>query len=238
MTARPARRRPHGFTLIEMMVALFIMVMIGLLASLTIRDMYRNHEHASRQLSDTSRLQNVMAQWDVDLAQVFESQQVPPIDFNGAVMRMTRRHEEGAQVVAWRLSQGVLWRWVSPVARSRSELLQHWEAALRDPALMQAPAPGWIAAMKGVPSWQVYFYRDSGWTNPQSSDSVTSESPEATQGGGQAPAAAKAAKSVLAQAVRLQMQWTPTPEPGQGEANPQTLLRDVMLKIRTGGRKS
>jgi hypothetical protein len=73
-------------------------------------------------------------QWEQDLAAVHETVAVPPLQFDGRTLRLTRSARGRRALVAWALRDGAWWRWAGPVVRAAA-LQQSW---LRQPA-----AAGW-----------------------------------------------------------------------------------------------
>ena len=80
---------------------------------------------------------------------------------------------DGIVVVAWALratSQGRAWqRFTSPSVTSKNGLQAAWDAAER---WARTPLPDDAArtvTLFSVSSWQVFYFRDNAWTNPQSS---------------------------------------------------------------------
>jgi general secretion pathway protein J len=75
----------------------------------------------------------------------------------------------------------------------------------------------------GVPRWQVYFFRGSGWTNAQSSaDMEQPDPPEAPASGASAPRRRAAPRAALPTGVRVVLTMAAT------DSEP-TLTRDVAL---------
>ncbi len=170
-------RRPtlQGFTLIEVMVALVVLSVMTLMGWRGIEAMLRTREIAQANLEATARLQTVLAQWEQDLLQLEENRDsgVNALSFDGATLRITRHRPEGLQMVAWGVREGGLYRWESRVAHTRGELQTAWAQSQQALVLDDKR----LRALEGVQSWQVYFYRGSSWSNPQSSDDVEKGAP-------------------------------------------------------------
>lgn len=234
MAARPAPRRPaaRGFTLVEVLVALVIMAVVAAMGWQGVAAMARARDIGAEASARTLRLSAVVAQWEADLAALHDSPQLPALGFDGAALRLVRRSEGGVQVVVWALRSGRWQRWAGPAVRRQGELQQAWAAAQQ----LQGPEPGQLTLLEGVAGWQVYCWRDQGWTNCQSSGDVVAVQPDRTvaaaaagaasgasapAGGASAPPPAPAAaaqRTVLPSGVRLQLELP------EGR-----LLRDVML---------
>ena len=219
---RPQRQRrrlqspPHGFTLVEVLVALLIMSVIAAMGWQGVSAMSRAREYSSAATERTLKLLALVGQWEQDLQAVYDSPRVPGVHFDGAALRIVRRADEGVQLVVWSLREGVWRRWSSPVMTRNGALEQAWMASLQQ----QGSESAQLKLLEGVPGWQVYFFRGQGWSNAQSSadlvDAAPNPAPPAS--GASAPAQPVLQRAQLPTGVRLQLQL---PEG--------TLNRDVML---------
>ena len=106
---KPAR----GFTLIELLVALAILATIAILSWRAIDGMSRTQNITQARADELLRLQSAFGQWAADLDALVDTREVNPIDFNGQVLRLTRRDpmetgldSRGIRVVAWTLLPG------------------------------------------------------------------------------------------------------------------------------------
>ncbi len=159
----------RGFTLVEVLVAMVIMAIMAVMAWQGVDGIVRTRNAAQQRLETTLRLNTVMAQWDQDLASIQETGVVTPaLACNGATVRLTRRTPEGVQLVAWTLrpaenNTSVWERWAGPAVTTSAELKDSW---LRSQQL-QGGEPGGLRTLTGLSGWQVYFYRDTAWTNCQ-----------------------------------------------------------------------
>ncbi|MFT3813879.1 MAG: prepilin-type N-terminal cleavage/methylation domain-containing protein [Acidovorax sp.] len=173
-------KRSHGFTLIELMVAIGVMALIALLSWRGLDGMARSQEATRARANAQMALQTALAQWGTDLDAVMTLPNTTPIDWDGQVLRITRansaRPDPGALVVAWtrRGAGGVQqWlRWQSPPLRSRAEWSQAWEMAAqwaRNPG--EAERRGEVALLP-LADWRLYYYRGGTWSNPQSSSTT------------------------------------------------------------------
>ena len=151
----PASRQ-RGFTLIELLVAITIMSMLALLSWRSLDGMTRTQTLTQQRADELLRLQAGLGQWGADLDAVVETGEVSALEFNGQVLRMTRRdsaeaglQSPGLRVVAWArhtpdqrsdpaavgsagnasagLAQWV--RWQSPPLVRRDELARAWQRA-------------------------------------------------------------------------------------------------------------
>ncbi|MBG9389356.1 PulJ/GspJ family protein [Caenimonas aquaedulcis] len=199
------RRGTSGFTLIELLVALFVMALLAILSWRGLDGMTRAQAQTEARADGVLALQVGLAQWDADLDALQQVPQASAIEWNGRVLRMTRRSTasatDGVLVVAWtrRAVNGVgTWlRWQSAPVVTRGDLQAAWAAA---DAWSQSPGEESMqreVAIVPLDEWQIYFFRENAWTNPLSSDVKTAAAP-AVPG---APAVQAAA--VIPDGVRL-----------------------------------
>ena len=184
--ARRPQRRGHGFTLVEVLVALSIMAVVATLTWRGIDGMTRAREVSQASLDRILRLGTVLAQWERDLQAVQNGMGVPALSFDGASLRLARDADGGVQLVVWTLRDGALFRWAGAPLKQASELNETW---LRSQQLM-GDEPGTLKVLENVTAWQVYFYRGNGWSNAQSTgDRATpAGAPPTPQGGTPPPA--------------------------------------------------
>jgi len=178
MSRRAAYRASPGFTLVEVLVALFVMSLIAVMAWQGIDGMVRTRDASQRRLEATLRLDTVLAQWQQDLASLQDSGAVPALRCDGASLQLTRRAPGGLQLVVWSLRGGRWLRWAPSVVASGVELQEQW---LRGQQLLGEEATQ-VRMLEGVDEWQLYFFRGNAWTNCQSSGDVQQTAVPATQG--------------------------------------------------------
>jgi general secretion pathway protein J len=192
------QRRYRGFTLVEVLVALFVMALLAAMAWQGVDGIARARSMGNERIERALRLDTVLAQWEQDLAALHDTQPVaPPLAFDGATLRIARRNGGGVQLVAWSLREGRWRRWAGPVVTRTQALQDSW---LRSQQLLGNEADQMEMA-RGVATWQVYFFRNNAWSNAQSSADIV-----------QAPAGAASApqNQALPTGVRLVIEFDGT----------------------------
>ncbi|MEY4906585.1 MAG: hypothetical protein RL260_303 [Pseudomonadota bacterium] len=171
--SRPARF--GGFTLIEVMVALFILALMSAMAWQGVDAIARSRESTQVRMDRLLRLQTVLAQWEADVHEVIDTQVVPGLNFDGATLRLTRRQPEGVQVVAWTLRSGTLYRWSAPTSNALDTLQDGWMRSYQ----LLGNEPGTLAMLENIAQWQLFVFLTSsnGWSNAQSSGDVAQAPP-------------------------------------------------------------
>jgi general secretion pathway protein J len=126
--ATPAhRRRPTGFTLVEVMVALLIMAILAALAFRGIDALVRSKDAALASTDRTLKLNTGMSQFDYDIAHIVDSKVLPQtLMWDGATLRFARRTPAGIQLVVWTLQDRRWQRWASGSFTRMSELTDAW----------------------------------------------------------------------------------------------------------------
>ena len=183
-------RRSAGFTLVEVLVALLLMAILSGMAWQGLDGVLRARQSSLQSVESTTRLATVLTQWEQDLQAVQDSGVVPPLNFDGQTLRLTRRVEGGLALVAWSVRGGQWQRWASAAMQRSTALQQTWMASQQ----LQGQEPGHLLLADEANEWQLHFYRGNGWSNAQSSGDLTAAP---------ASAAPVAGREQLPQAVRL-----------------------------------
>jgi general secretion pathway protein J len=197
------RRAARGFTLVELLVALFAMALLAIMSWRGLDGMTRAQAQTEARSDEMLTLQVGLAQWSTDLEALLQLPQATPLDWNGRVLRMTRRGTAAAPdrvlVVAWTRrgvdGNGTWLRWQSPPLTTRGELEQAWQQA---DVWSQNPGDEQKArevAVLPLNEWQIFFFRGDAWTNPLSSDATAVTPPAGTVAG--------ASLGILPDGVRL-----------------------------------
>ena len=179
------RLRHGGFTLIELLVALAAMALVAVMSWRGLDGMIRTQESTRTQGEQQAVLQTVLAQWSADLNALMPLQGRQVLDWDGQVLRMTRKSsgpvDQGAWVVAWsrrNVDGQFQWvRWQSLPARTVSEWNDAWMQAAqwgRNPSSDQMRRE---TVLLPLGLWRVYYYRNNAWTNPQSSEGSKTDEP-------------------------------------------------------------
>jgi len=217
--------KARGFTLIELMVAIAVMGLMALLSWRGLDGMVRAQEQTRQRADQLLVLQAALGQWGTDLDALLPMPHTIPIDWDGQVLRMTRRGQassiEGALVVAWARrnveGQDQWLRWQSPPLRTRAQWQQAWQQAAlwaRNPGDAERRAE---VALMPLGGWNIYFYRDNAWSNPMSSS-------------GPPPGEAAAASVLVPDGVRLLIDLPP------GQALAGQITRDWVNPLKGGGK--
>ncbi|HXD41665.1 MAG TPA: prepilin-type N-terminal cleavage/methylation domain-containing protein [Ramlibacter sp.] len=213
-------KRAHassGFTLVELLVALFAMAVLAVMSWRGLDGMSRAQAQTEARSDEMLTLQIGLAQWSADLDALLQLPQTTALDWNGRVLRMTRRGTgaaaDGALVVAWTRrmvnGSGTWLRWQSAPLTTRGELEQAWQQAdswSRNPGDDQRARE---VAVMPLDDWQIFYFRGDAWTNPLSSDAAGVAAAAAA-----AAVPAGVAAALLPDGVRLVLSLPPGPAIG------------------------
>ena len=181
-------RRPLGFTLVELLVALAAMALLSVSAWRGLGGMVSGVATLQERADDDQALNTTLAQWRTDLDMLNSQTDLPALEWDGNTLRLLRRDslDAGLRVVAWSLgapgadSTRYWLRWESPVLRDRAAVKATWsEAALwaLNPSAAQRLREVRLIALDG---WQLLFFRGATWSNPMSgADAVAGIAPPA-----------------------------------------------------------
>ncbi|MEY4749317.1 MAG: hypothetical protein RIQ60_1531 [Pseudomonadota bacterium] len=223
--AQPSRHPRHaGFTLVEVLVSLFVLATLAAMAWQGVAVVVRSRAAATERVDGLLRLQSVLAQWEADLRELIDTQNVPAFGYDGAALRLTRRRDDGVQLIVWQLREGRLMRWASPVLVSSEALQDAW---LHSHQLLPNDT-GQLLMQANVEAWQLYVYsrRSNSWSNAQSTGDLKADAAATpASGAGSAPVASTGSRLALPDGVRLSLQLAPTSPGGVGG----TLVRDLPL---------
>jgi general secretion pathway protein J len=235
-----APRQARGFTLVELLVAVFAMSLLAIMSWRGLDGMTRAQAQTEARSDSVLTLQVGLEQWAADLDAIVQLPQTTALDWNGRVLRMTRRGTAAADtngliVVAWsrRVVDGTgTWlRWQSAEVTTRDQLQQAWQQAdiwSQNPGAQEMQGEVAVTALE---EWQLFYFRGGAWTNPMSSDTTV----RAPVGGaafviGGTPVTPSALVTNLPDGVRLVLTLP------QGQAISGRLTRDWVRPTLTGNR--
>jgi general secretion pathway protein J len=233
------RRCAAGFTLVELLVALFVLSIIAVLSWRGLDGMVRAQQQTQHRADEVQVLQVGLAQWASDLDALVQIPQMTALDWNGRVVRLTRRSStnvaEGVLVVGWsrRVENGSgRWmRWQSPPLATRGAVEDAWQKADAWSRSADDQGGGLEVPVMPLSQWQVFYYRNDAWTNPLSSDAPAASADGAPPPVQQTtPGGTRAA--VIPDGVRIVLTLPP------GQAITGDLVRDWVRPTLGGGKQS
>lgn len=181
------RRHLLGFTLIELMVAIAAMALLALMSWRGLDGMTRAQTVTQARGDAVLTLQTTLSQWATDLDATISLTQLEPVDWNGSVLRITRRGGDSTRatviVVAWTLrtdaATGTQWRrWQSPEVTTRADWQQAWERAATWAQDGGSVAGGTELMLMPLESWQLAYFRNGVWTTAVSADGMANAIPD------------------------------------------------------------
>lgn len=145
MKRRLKHANARGFTLIEMMVALVIMAIIGLMAWRGLDGLIRGKERIESHAAQQRDLQYALTLLDRDcLSMVIDDQVGQPVALGSRSVWWLRHNANGAipawQIVGYRTQTDGLYRALSPVFANKEKALEAWRG------LSSAPDGGYSQA--------------------------------------------------------------------------------------------
>jgi general secretion pathway protein J len=222
-----------GFTLIELMVALSVMALLAILSWRGLDGMVRAYAQTEERADEVLALQTGLAQWGADLDAVVQLEQMSALEWNGRVLRITRRGTasatDGVHVVGWTRRDGQWLRWQSPALYTRGEVEAAWQQADLWSGNPSAEQRRLEVAVAPLTEWQIFYFRNDSWTNPMSSDAQGGPRRRSPFGPGDAGSNA-GRTTAIPDGVRLVMDLPP------GRALAGRITRDWVNPIVGGGR--
>jgi len=175
--AELVRNGPHirccGFTLIELLVAVAVMALLAVLSWRGLDGMVRAQAQTRQRADEVLTLQAGLVQWKVDLDALTQTPNVNSLDWDGRVLRLTRRTPlagDGLLVVAWTRrmeAEGGQWlRWQSPVLRTVTGWSEAWDRAALWAQNSGDDEKKREVAIAPLAEWQIFYFRSDAWTNP------------------------------------------------------------------------
>ena len=177
----------RGFTLVELLVALFALALLAVLGWRGLDGMVRAQSQLQARADQVLALQVGLAQWTADLDALEALPRITPLDWNGQVLRLVRRSTQdtassadGVVVAAWTRrtveGQGMWLRWQSPALTRRAEVDQAWSQAenwAREPS--DIDRAGEVRVMP-LNQWRVLYFADASWREATPGDPQDTES--------------------------------------------------------------
>ncbi|RMX11405.1 prepilin-type N-terminal cleavage/methylation domain-containing protein [Allofranklinella schreckenbergeri] len=172
-----------GFTLVEVLVALALLAVMTALSWQGVDSLLRAQRYTHDSATHQATLQTALAQWSRDLDEIALTPALPPLDWNGKVLRITRNasvapgQPPALSVVAWSdRSQGgqTYWaRWQSQPLYDRAQWAAAWQAASAW-SQGQSSALGQGLELLPLARWQLHYALEGRWSNPLSSQQLQS----------------------------------------------------------------
>jgi general secretion pathway protein J len=192
-----ARLRAAGFTLVEVLVAMFILAILAALAFRGVDALVRAKDGALSATDRTLKLNTGMSQFDYDVSQIVDSKVLPGvITFDGATLRIARRTPQGIQLVLWTLQDRRWQRWAGAPVTRMSQLTDEWMRSQQWDAISGSA----VTVLQNVDDFQIYVCNPNGapgsnggcsWNNVQS----TQGTPANPNNGANPPAGPSSAAS-------------------------------------------
>jgi general secretion pathway protein J len=173
MARTPGTSRARGFTLVELLVALFALAILATLSWRGLDGMIRARAITEAHADEILTLQTGLAQWAADLEAIEVFAPASALEWNGRVLRLTRRGSlaaaDGVRVVGWTRREGQWLRWESRPVFTRGDLDTAWQQADLWAQNASEAMRRQEVAIAPLEDWQIFFFRGNAWTNPQSS---------------------------------------------------------------------
>jgi general secretion pathway protein J len=185
MHKQPARTL-RGFTLVELLVALFALALLAILSWRGLDAMVRGQSQLQDRADQVLSLQAGLAQWTADLEALEVLPEVNALDWNGQVLRLVRRSAgdtrtgaDGVVVAAWAQratdGQGRWWRWQSEALTRRADVEQAWlqaESWARDAGRSDRARE---VPVMPLDAWRLWYFRDAAWREAVPADAAAAD---------------------------------------------------------------
>jgi general secretion pathway protein J len=162
-----AKRRGHGFTLVELLVAITVLAIVAVLGWRGLDSIVRARVALNADLAETRGLQLAFAQMQSDCRHIVDANDIgrrPTLAAEAGRLTLVRtvfaeNQPSRVQVVAYRLRDGVLTRRESIATRDLRQLDNDWNAALGESEI--GPA---VTMQKDVEQMPIRYWSDNdGW---------------------------------------------------------------------------
>lgn len=180
------RLRHAGFTLVEVLVAMFIMAILAVMSWQGVDSIVNARNASQERMEKLLKLNTVLAQFQQDLEAMQDSGTLPqPMPaFDGISLRLTRRAETGLQLVVWSLRGGTWLRWSGNPVTTTQALQDQWMTSQQ----FIGNESGQLRTVTGISEWQAYCFRENAWSNCQSSAGTNTVGAPPPAGAASAPA--------------------------------------------------
>lgn len=170
-------KRAHGFTLVELLVAITVLAIVAMMGWRGLDGIVRSREQLTRNMEQTRGIQLTFAQLQSDLEQIADRnllrQRQNLLADSGRLVFIRTVLAENApsqlQVVSYQILDGVLQRRESAATRDLLQLDALWQAALGD-----ARAGVNVALQGGVAGMDVRLWEGGSWKLAQNSSTAVS----------------------------------------------------------------
>lgn len=225
---RPVPDRQHGFTLVELLVAITILAFIAVMSWRGLDGIVRSRQALTAQMDQTRGAQLAFAQLQNDLEQLSDKTVIgdrPRLVADETSMVFIRNvlaegEPSRVQAVSYRIRDSVLIRKESVATRDLRQLDMLWQAALAD----TGPAPA-VALQNGVAKMTSRVWEAGGW---QPAPVPPNASGGASLTGGAGAGAVAAPQAPLQQTGFTGIEWTLQLQ-SQGESPQQSLVKFFMV---------
>jgi general secretion pathway protein J len=163
----------RGFTLIEVLVTLVLVSTVSLLAWRGLDGINQSTRLIAAHDEYVTRIDVALAQWTADLDAIPDRGALPLLmTYDGKTLTLLRsviEPKNNLMVVAWTIRDGQLLRYASQPIQTKLSLQAALSSAQR---WSQTPLPEdapLVVRLVNVEGWNLYFFREDSWSNPQSS---------------------------------------------------------------------
>jgi len=180
MKRTTSKQAAHGFTLVELLVAITVLAIVAVLGWRGLDSIIRSRAVLTEQMDHSRGIQLAFAQMQSDLEQLADkdllgSRQQLVADNARLIFVRTVFPENGPsqlQVVSYRVRDGVLSRRESVNTRDLTQLDSLWQVALGD----TDPVPG-VALQAGVADMAIRLWENGAWRAPDNAAQAPQQSP-------------------------------------------------------------
>lgn len=171
-------KRDHGFTLLEMLVAIALMSLLSVMAYTGVSAMISARTVIGGSTDKTIAMQAAFTQWSQDWDAAAGLLMRPGVQFSGNAIRMVRKKSnELGQVVAWRTTPSGLERLAWPPSSQPDTLRRQWEATWQwiqrsssESTFSDSGDTAVVNRWTMLQGMKIYYYMENAWGNPYNTD--------------------------------------------------------------------